>query len=122
MAGEAVWANIAWSAIAPCASTSATSGKRCARSARASIGGMPRPAWIRIGTPPSRAELEDRSRRGRIEAECLRPRVQLDPARPEREAALALGYRVIGRVEPAERVEPPSAAAAHASTRSLGVR
>jgi uncharacterized protein len=44
-----------------------------------------------------------------VECERLRARMQLDPARPLREAALGLGERAVGRIEPAERDEPPVA-------------
>ena len=47
-----------WSAIAAWASTSTTSGKRSARSASGSIRGIPRPAWIRIGTLASSATFQ----------------------------------------------------------------
>ena len=44
-----------------------------------------------------------------VEHEVLGSRVQLDAARAGRQAAFALGERVFGRVEPAERHQPPVA-------------
>ena len=52
-----------------------------------------------LGDPPDRLG-------GRIaEAKRLRSRVKLDPARSEAEAALRLGHRIVGRVQPAVGIE-----------------
>ena len=84
-------------------------GVRSATSARASIGGMPRPAWIRIGTAPSRATAKIASIAAEAEPERLRPRMQLDPPRAAGEAAVRLVHRVICGIQPAERDQPAAA-------------
>jgi hypothetical protein len=48
----------------------------------------------------------DRLRRPVAEAERLRSRMQLDPARAEREAPLRLPHRVLSRIQTAVRVQP----------------
>ena len=97
----AAWARISWASV--WRSTSAA-GRRRWR-------GRPRPAWIRIGTRRSAASANTGFRPALAEVERLRARVQLDPARAGVEAALGLGDRVLGQVEPAERHQhrPPEA-------------
>ena len=93
-----------WSQIAPWARISTASGWRKARSASPSaIGGMPRPAWIRIGTLASSASLKMRLHLGAVERKGLRARVQLDAAGSLGDAALALGDRGFGGIESTER-------------------
>ena len=74
--------------------------------APSAIGGRPRPAWIRIGTPPLRRQLEDRREPLVVEQELLRPRMQLDPARAEVEAAARLLDRPLVEREAHERDQP----------------
>ena len=72
-------------------------------------GGIPRPAWIRIGTPGLFGEREDVVHLRAVELEALGARVQLHAARAVADAALGLGDRVFGGVQPAERDQAPVA-------------
>ena len=106
-----------WSQIAPWARISTAPGWRSASSTRPSAsGGRPRPAWIRIGTPPRLRPERTRRPSRAVEHEVLRARMQLDPARARRQAAFALGERVFGGVQategdqPARRSRPPTPA------------
>ena len=66
---------------------------------------------MRIGTPASRASAKIASAAAIAELERLGARVELDPARAAREAALGLADRVLGRVQAAVRDEPAAALA-----------
>ncbi len=96
-----------WSQIAPCARIRTAPGWRRASSTSPSAsGGRPRPAWIRIGTPRAFGEREHVVHLAAVEDEVLRARMQLDAARAGRQAAFALGERIFGGVEAAERDQP----------------
>ena len=70
------------------------------------MGGSPRPPWMRIGTRALGGEREHRLQAFVREQEPLRPRMELDAARAEIEAALGLLDRELGKVESHERDQP----------------
>ena len=90
-------------------------------SASASIGGIPRPAWIRIGTFASAAASKIESHLRGVEAKPLRAWMYR-ASRAEPKTALRFGKRIISRIEAAVRDDPSATLDAHASTRSFGVR
>ena len=101
---------IPWSQIAPCARIRTAPGWRRARSASPSAsGGRPRPAWIRIGTPASSASVKTSSISWPSNTKSCARGCSLMPRCSRRQAALRLVERIFGRVQPAERHQPPIA-------------
>ena len=81
---------------------------------------MPRPAWMITGSRRSSASAKTGSSAGSASAEASARGCSLMPARAGGQRALGLGERVVARVEPAERHEPPVAdSAASARMRSF---
>ena len=83
---------------------------------------VPRPAWIRIGTLAASASAKTPVHLRAVEHEGLGSRMQLDPARARRQAALALGQRIFGRVQAAEGDQSPVALAAPRRARGRWAR
>ena len=81
---------------------------------------MPAAGVAEHGQAPLVGQREHVLQRRMVEREALGARVELDPARARRQAALGLGERIVVRVEPAEGHEHASPdASASASTMSL---